>query len=278
MYDSPKAWHSTGSSAARRRTHGDVVRAQRPERVLVGAQLAQVEPVAVDVVDLAELARVDQLLQPLQRRGGTRAGDRPSACGRARRASATTALGVRQRLGQRLLDEHVLARPRARGGRAARGWAPASPPRSRRAPGRRAARRSSRVGAGAGERRADPRELLRVAVADPAPARRRAARRSCARGSGPSSRAPRPRPTRSRRPRAAGLHHGGRPARAVSCGPHRQRHVRRAPARRWRAAPRSRSRASAPGGARGCGSSRAAPTPRSPGAAASSSARSARTT
>src|SRR4051794_4338400 len=36
--------------------HGDVMRPERPERVLVGAQLPEVEPVRVDVVDVAELA------------------------------------------------------------------------------------------------------------------------------------------------------------------------------------------------------------------------------
>ena len=36
--------------------HGHVVRAERPQRVLVGAQLAEVQPVAVDVEDAAELA------------------------------------------------------------------------------------------------------------------------------------------------------------------------------------------------------------------------------
>ena len=67
----------------------DVVRAERPQRVLVRAQLAEVEAVGVDVVDLAELAGVGDLLQLARRPGGTRAGGRPSARARSRSAAAT---------------------------------------------------------------------------------------------------------------------------------------------------------------------------------------------
>ena len=42
---------------------GDVVRAERPQRVLVRAQLAEVEAVRVDVVQVAELAGVGDLLE-----------------------------------------------------------------------------------------------------------------------------------------------------------------------------------------------------------------------
>ena len=52
-----------GSSSARCSSDRDVVRAERPQRVLVGAQLAEVEPVRVDVVDVAELAGVGDLLE-----------------------------------------------------------------------------------------------------------------------------------------------------------------------------------------------------------------------
>ena len=89
--------------------HRDVVRAEAPERVLVGAQLAEVQPVAVDVVDpLAELARVGQLLElPDARVVLEQVADHQhppeSARGRHR------ALGVGDRLRQRLLDEAVLA-------------------------------------------------------------------------------------------------------------------------------------------------------------------------
>ncbi len=43
--------------------HGDVVRAEAPEGVLVGAQLAEVEAVAVNVVELPELPPVEQRLE-----------------------------------------------------------------------------------------------------------------------------------------------------------------------------------------------------------------------
>ena len=87
----------------------DVVRAERPERVLVGAQLPEVEPVGVDVVDVAELAGGRDLLElgharvvleqvadhqgPARPLGG---GDGP--------------LGLLDGLRERLLDEAVLAR------------------------------------------------------------------------------------------------------------------------------------------------------------------------
>ena len=88
----------------------DVVRAEAPQRVLVGPQLAEVQAVAVEVVQPAELVAVDQLLQARRPRGGTRAGGRPSgscpACGRG----GDRALGVGGGGRQRLLDEAVLAR------------------------------------------------------------------------------------------------------------------------------------------------------------------------
>ena len=46
----------------------DVVRPQAPERVLVGAQLAEVEAVGIQVVQVAELARVGDLLEVLHAR------------------------------------------------------------------------------------------------------------------------------------------------------------------------------------------------------------------
>ena len=84
------------------------MRAERPERVLVGAQLAEVEPVAVDVVDVAELARVGDLLQldharvVLEQVADHQ--DLARALGRGR-----DLLGVGDGLRQRLLDEAVLA-------------------------------------------------------------------------------------------------------------------------------------------------------------------------
>ena len=105
--------------------HRDVVRAEAPQRVLVGAQLAEVQAVGVDVVDVAELARVGDLLElaharvvleqvadhqhaagsraPRDRRARRRrptaraASRRSSACrprARARRASACVGTGV----------------------------------------------------------------------------------------------------------------------------------------------------------------------------------------
>ena len=86
------------------------MRAEAPQRVLVGADLAEVQPVAVDVVDLlAELARVRQLLEPLHARVVLEQmadHQHPAACvGRRHRT-----LRVGHRLRQRLLHEAVLAR------------------------------------------------------------------------------------------------------------------------------------------------------------------------
>ena len=86
------------------------MRAELPERVLVGAQLAEVQPVAVDVVDVAELARVDELLEPDQRPGGTRAGGRPSACGPLASAAATTRSASATDWASGFSTKHVLAR------------------------------------------------------------------------------------------------------------------------------------------------------------------------
>src|SRR5439155_15658401 len=48
--------------------HREVVDAERPERVLILPDLAEVLAVAVDVEDVAELVRLDQLLQALDAR------------------------------------------------------------------------------------------------------------------------------------------------------------------------------------------------------------------
>ena len=88
--------------------HRHVVRAEAPERVLVRAQLAQVEAVAVDVVDVAELAGVGDLLQLLE--PGWYSSRWPDHQHPARlRGRRDHALGVGRRLRQRLLDEAVLA-------------------------------------------------------------------------------------------------------------------------------------------------------------------------
>ncbi len=44
------------------------MRAKAPERVLLRAQLAEVEAIAVDVIQIAQLPLVEQLLQPVDRR------------------------------------------------------------------------------------------------------------------------------------------------------------------------------------------------------------------
>ena len=61
--DSPRAHSSIGSSPTRWRITERIVDAERPERVLVLADLPEVLPVAVDVEDVAELAGLDQLLE-----------------------------------------------------------------------------------------------------------------------------------------------------------------------------------------------------------------------
>jgi hypothetical protein len=85
------------------------VRSQRPERVLVRAQLAQIQAVAVDVVDVAELARVGDLLELDDSRVVLEeVPDHQDLAGRF--GSGHDLLGVGCRLRDRLLDEAVLAR------------------------------------------------------------------------------------------------------------------------------------------------------------------------
>src|SRR4051794_3653589 len=88
--------------------HRYVVSAQRPERVLVRAQLAKVEPVAVDVADVAELPRTCDLLQLVHARVVLEqvADHQDASCIFPR---GYHALGVGDRLRKRLLDEAVLA-------------------------------------------------------------------------------------------------------------------------------------------------------------------------
>ena len=85
-----------------------VVRAERPQGILVRAELAEVEPVAVDVEDPAEVAVVDQLLE-LDDAGvvleQVADHERPPR----RRGGADDGLRSRRRLRHRLLDEAVLA-------------------------------------------------------------------------------------------------------------------------------------------------------------------------
>ena len=100
--------------------HRDVVRAETPEGVLVGAQLAEVHAVAVDVVELAQLTAVDQLLQA--RHGGVvleqvaHHQDPPRPLGRR-----DGAFGVGDGCREGLLHEAVLARLQHARRRAPRG-------------------------------------------------------------------------------------------------------------------------------------------------------------
>src|SRR4051795_6957033 len=86
----------------------DVVGAERPQRVLVRPQLPEVEPVRVDVVDVAELAGVGDLLELRDARvvlEQVADHQRPAAL----RRRGDRPLGVGHRLRERLLDEAVLA-------------------------------------------------------------------------------------------------------------------------------------------------------------------------
>jgi hypothetical protein len=85
------------------------VGAKRPQRVLVGAQLAEVQAVSVDVEHAPELAGVDQLLE-LDDAGVVleQMADHQRSAGALR--SRHHGLGVGGRLRHRLLNEAVLAR------------------------------------------------------------------------------------------------------------------------------------------------------------------------
>src|SRR3954453_14805392 len=87
----------------------DVVRAKAPQRVLLGPQLAQVQAIAVDVVDRPQLAGRRDLLELVHARVVLeQVADHEHPARRARRLDR--ALGVGDRLRERLLDEAVLAR------------------------------------------------------------------------------------------------------------------------------------------------------------------------
>ena len=178
-----------GLFADQRQDDRDVVRAEAPQRVLVGAQLAEVQAVAVDVVERAQLARVEQLAQADRPPGGTRAGARPSASG-------------------------PRARPRRPPLRRRRRWSRAASPRSSACRPRSTRTASSAwVGTGVasttasssasleqllelpvprapGNCGAEPRARLLGADRTASAARSRRSRRSCARGWAPSSRGP----------------------------------------------------------------------------------------
>ena len=166
--------------------------AEAPERVLVGAQLAEVQAVAVDVVDVAELAGVGDLLELLT--PGWYSSRWPTiriaagALGRRDRA-----LGVGDRLRQRLLDEAVLAgleHPRGEPAWVGTGVAITTASSSASAEQLVEVGREPRAGEARPQARRGP--SSRVAAPGQLGAGERG--RSCARGSGPSSRGRRRRP------------------------------------------------------------------------------------
>ena len=94
--------------SAQREDHRDVVGAEAPERVLVGADAAEVEPLPVDVADVPERALVDHLPQ-LADAGVVleQVADHQDPV--VLLGEGHDALGVGEVLGQGLLDEAVLA-------------------------------------------------------------------------------------------------------------------------------------------------------------------------
>ena len=98
-----------------RQHHRDVVRGKAPENVLLGANLADVQTVGVEVVDLSEGAVANQLLQ-LQDRGVISENVSDHEDSALRRREPHQLLAVLHVHGQGLLDEHVLARFQSRSG------------------------------------------------------------------------------------------------------------------------------------------------------------------
>ena len=94
---------------------------EAPERVLVGPQLAEVEALGVDVVDLAELALARSGRRAGGRPGGSRADGRPSAPGSRSSARRGEPLGRSRRHGRAASRRSSACRPRAHAGQRARG-------------------------------------------------------------------------------------------------------------------------------------------------------------
>ena len=172
------------------------MRAQRPQRVLVGAELPQVQPVGVDVVDVAQLARVGELLELVHARVVLeQVADHEHLAGVAR--GLDRPLGLRDRLGPAASRRSSACPPRAPSRPARRGWGRAWRGRPRRARDRRAPRpATSWCGRRAAGRRCAPAPPRRRRTASAARCPRRP--RSCGRGSAPSSRARPPRPALAR--------------------------------------------------------------------------------
>ena len=102
----------SGSSPIRRRTTETSCAPRLHSAFSSSLQHAQVEAVAVQVEERAELAARRSAPSAGRRRGGTRAGGRPSGSSRRCAAASTAALGLGRGGGERLLDEAVLARLR----------------------------------------------------------------------------------------------------------------------------------------------------------------------
>lgn len=104
----PLAAHLDRLCAGDRQDHRQIVRRQVPQRVVLCVELAEAEPVRVDVADFAKLALVDQPLQRLE--GGVEPQDMANhedaaiVLGRLHRT-----LGIRHRQRDRLFHQHVLA-------------------------------------------------------------------------------------------------------------------------------------------------------------------------
>ena len=136
--------HLAGPLAGQRQRERQVVRREAPERVLVLPHLAEVLAVRVQVQHPAERRRRRPAPSPSRTPGGSAAGGRPSAAGRAARRSATRSAACSTRQRERLLDEQVLAGlEHLRADRMVR-RASRSRPRPRRACRRRAGRRAGR--------------------------------------------------------------------------------------------------------------------------------------
>ena len=100
--------HAVGQPAQEMVDDRDVVGGQVPQHVDVALKQAQVNPDAVNVVQLAELPRVNDLLDLLDG-GAVHIGvvdhqDQAAGCGQIDQR-----LGVRSRMGQRLFNQHVFS-------------------------------------------------------------------------------------------------------------------------------------------------------------------------
>jgi hypothetical protein len=93
-----------------RQDHGDVVRRERPDHVFFLANPSDMEPVAGDVLDLAQMAAMNQIKQlPDERMILQKMADHQDAALVFREMRQRMALRSRQ--SERLLDKHMLAGP-----------------------------------------------------------------------------------------------------------------------------------------------------------------------